>query len=492
MRRPITLRAARPAPTRRILALLVLATALGAALLAPRPAAAHPLGNFSVNRYTRIEPWPGQLRLRTILDMAEIPTLQEQPKIDADADGALSAAEQDAYLAATVASLIGQIDLTADGRHLPLTIQSQRLALLPGQGGLQTLRIEAELRADLAGAAPQAVAFQDSSFADRPGWREVIVRAGDGVQILESSAPDHDITSELTSYPVDVLRGLPATSRASFRFAPGAAGAPAPAAAPAPVRGGDQLSALVQTPISGPLGLLGALLVALGLGAAHALTPGHGKTIVAAYLVGTRGTVAHAIFLGITTTVTHTAGVFAFGLITLFVSRYLLPEQLYPWLGALSGLLVCLLGAAMLRQRLAGLRRPPAADHSHADLDSSGVHSHGFGTHSHAPVADAVSWRGLLALGVSGGLLPCPSALVLLLGSIALGRVGLGLLLVLAFSLGLAGVLTLVGVLLVRARGLFSRLPAGGRAVRYLPVAGAAVVALAGLGIAVQALSGLI
>jgi ABC-type nickel/cobalt efflux system permease component RcnA len=281
--------------------------------------------------------------------------------------------------------------------------------------------------------------------------------------------------------------------QASFSFAPGADGAqPAISLAGGPARGADQLSTLVSTPISGPLGLLAVLAVAMGLGAAHALAPGHGKTIVAAYLVGSRGTVGHAIFLGLTTTITHTAGVFAFGLITLFVSRFLLPEQLYPWLGAVSGALVCLIGLAMLRQRLTGLRGAAAHDHSHAGQDEGGVHSHGFGEHSHAPASAPVSWRGLLALGVSGGLLPCPSALVLLLGSVALGRAGMGLLLVLAFSLGLAGVLTLVGVLLVRARGLFARLPVGGGLLRILPIAGAAVVALAGLGITLQALSGLL
>jgi ABC-type nickel/cobalt efflux system permease component RcnA len=154
--------------------------------------------------------------------------------------------------------------------------------------------------------------------------------------------------------------------------------------------------------------------------------------------------------------------------------------------------MVCLIGFAMLRQRLAGLRAPAAHEHSHDGQDIDGVHSHGFSAHSHAPASAPVSWRGLLALGVSGGLLPCPSALILLLGSIAVGRAGLGLLLVLAFSIGLAGVLTVVGVLLVRARSLFARLPVGGGLMRLLPIVGAAVVTLAGIGITVQALAGLL
>lgn len=473
-------------------ALLGLIVALCALIAPAQPVAAHPLGNFSVNRYTRIEPGEGGVYLRTIVDMAEIPTLQERPRIDGDGDGELSQAERDGYMAELTASLAAQMELRVDGRPLPLAIGARSLALLPGQGGLQTMRVEAELTAELpAGPGPWRAEFRDGSYAGRPGWRELVVRAGDGVRLLESSAPAEDTTRELTSYPVDILRGLPSESQASFSFVAGEGGGQglASAAPHAAARGGDQLSALVLAPIDGPLGLLAALALAMALGAGHALAPGHGKTVVAAYLVGSRGTVGHALFLGLTTTVAHTAGVFALGLITLFVSSFLLPEQLYPWLSALSGAIVCLLGLALFRQRLGSLAAP--ADHSHDGLDAAGAHSHGFGAHSHAPAGAPASWRGLLALGVSGGLLPCPSALVMLLGSVALGRAGLGLLLVLAFSLGLAGVLTLVGVLLVRARGLFARLPAGGAVARYLPVAGAAAVALAGLGITLQALAGL-
>jgi ABC-type nickel/cobalt efflux system permease component RcnA len=107
------------------------------------------------------------------------------------------------------------------------------------------------------------------------------------------------------------------------------------------------------------------------------------------------------------------------------------------------------------------------------------------------PGADGrpVTWRSLLALGVSGGLLPCPSALVVLLGAIALHRVAFGLLLIVAFSLGLAGVLVGIGLLLVLARGLLQRLSlgGGGLATRYLPVASAFVVLVAGLFITLQA-----
>ncbi|MBC8078093.1 MAG: sulfite exporter TauE/SafE family protein, partial [Chloroflexales bacterium] len=251
--------------------------------------------------------------------------------------------------------------------------------------------------------------------------------------------------------------------------------------------------ALIALPVSGPAALLLTLLVAFGLGAMHALAPGHGKTVVAAYLVGSRGTALHALFLGITTTITHTVGVFALGLVTLFVSRYILPEQLYPWLGVLSGAFVVIIGVALFTGRLSLLH-----GHSHThDHTADGLHSHGGFTHAHAGAAATkraarpqgpLGWGSLLMLGISGGLLPCPSALVVLLSAIALGRVGFGLLLILCFSLGLASVLTAIGIALVHAGRLFDRVPVNGRLLRVLPVASALVVTIIGLGITLQAL----
>jgi ABC-type nickel/cobalt efflux system permease component RcnA len=278
----------------------------------------------------------------------------------------------------------------------------------------------------------------------------------------------------------------------------------------------------------------------------HALTPGHGKTIVGAYLVGSRATVQHALFLGLTTTIAHTTGIFALGLVALFASQFILPEQLYPWLSAISGLIVVGLGLNLFFSRMRdnqwfsrwSSRRsqksahrhlhghdhdhlhahdhphsheheqhlhphvhdhhphPHAHDHPHpheheheAHLDAH-THSHGGHTHSHLPPGTdgtPVTWRNLLALGISGGLLPCPSALVLLLSAIALGRVGFGIVLVLAFSLGLAGVLTGLGLLLVCTKRLFEGLPVQTQLVKVLPTLGALAIALLGAVITVRA-----
>ncbi|MCY7407327.1 MAG: sulfite exporter TauE/SafE family protein [Alkalinema sp. CAN_BIN05] len=202
-------------------------------------------------------------------------------------------------------------------------------------------------------------------------------------------------------------------------------------------------------------------------GAAHAMSPGHGKTLVGAYLMGEKATVRHAFFLGLTTTVTHTLGVFILGGVTLLASRAFLPEQLFPWLSLLSGLLVVTIGGNLLRDRLnKQIYSDSHHHHSHNDShshthnnDSPHQHHSHSTTHSHIPPEGNVNLKSLLALGVSGGLIPCPSALLLLLSSIALGQVGYGLILVLSFSLGLASVLTGLGLLLIYSKYLFIRFP---------------------------------
>jgi ABC-type nickel/cobalt efflux system permease component RcnA len=286
--------------------------------------------------------------------------------------------------------------------------------------------------------------------------------------------------------------------------------------------------------------ILFALLISFLWGAMHAMTPGHGKTIVGAYLVGSRGTIKHAIYLGLTTTITHTLGVFALGLITLFAAQFIVPEKLFPWLSLLSGLFVVGIGINLLVSRFKSseaatwlgklkadltksraltspvlqyehsevvghehkfvigssqghfhshdLAHPHSHNHEHAHPHD---HDHVHADHSHLPPGaegEPVTWRSLLALGISGGLLPCPSALVVLLGAIALNRIGFGLILVLAFSLGLAGALTAIGMLFIYAGRLFNRFPAQGRIIRFLPVLSALFVSAIGVGIAIKAL----
>jgi ABC-type nickel/cobalt efflux system permease component RcnA len=207
--------------------------------------------------------------------------------------------------------------------------------------------------------------------------------------------------------------------------------------------------------------VLASLAAALFWGAAHALSPGHGKTIITAYLVGRRGTPRHAALLGLIVTVTHTIGVFALGAVTLLLSRFIVPEQLYPWLNLASGLLVVAIGVTVFRARLR--------------------------THHHHHHEHDLSARSIVAVGVSGGLLPCPSALVVLLAAISLHRVGFGLLLIVAFSAGLALTITGIGLVAVLARSAFGRLRFEGRALALLPTLSALVIVAAGVGMTVRA-----
>ena len=236
---------------------------------------------------------------------------------------------------------------------------------------------------------------------------------------------------------------------------------------------GDYLSSLLRQGQIGWTVMLFGMLAAFAFGAVHALSPGHGKTLVAAYLVGSRGTPRHAIFLGLMVTFTHTVSVFALGLVTLYLSRFVLPETITPILGAISGITIVWVGATLLYRRTIGRVNAP----------STGLaHHHGDG-HVHTHVPEEMSVGGLIALGASGGLVPCPSALVLLLTSVSLGRVAFGLTLLVAFSLGLAVVLSGIGLAVLYARHL---IPEGAavmrsKAVRYLPVASAAFIVCVGI-----------
>ncbi|HUA17137.1 MAG TPA: hypothetical protein VMB25_00240 [Bryobacteraceae bacterium] len=244
-----------------------------------------------------------------------------------------------------------------------------------------------------------------------------------------------------------------------------------------------------------PWMIVAAIGIAFGLGAAHALTPGHGKTIVAAYLVGSRGTLKHAAFLGAMVTFTHTAVVFLLGLATLFLFQYVVPEKVTQVLGAISGLSIVAIGGWMLYKRLRGTPHAHVHHqhdhhhdhdhedhhHHHHDHDHDDAHSHDH-PHGHTHMPDEISWSGLVALGASGGLIPCETALVLLLTAIALRRVGLGLLLLVSFSLGLALVLMGIGMIVIYAKNLLpERARTANPLFRWVPVASAAVVLVLGL-----------
>jgi nickel/cobalt exporter len=370
-----------------------------------------------------------------------------------------------------------------------------------GQGGLRCMRVTVPLSARVAGGGPFTATFADETFGSRVGWKEVVLRAAPGAVLTRSTAATHDVSDMLWHYPSGMLSTPLDVRTATFGYRYGTAasvsvGAPGGSGGESVAVSGGAFTALVTHRDLGIGFVLAATAIAMFWGAVHALSPGHGKSIVAAYLVGSRGTARHAAFLGMTVTVTHTATIFALGIVTLYLSNYILPETLYPWLSVVSGLVVVAMGGSILVRRARRLR---AASHGHHHREHQGDHNHdrghrhhhGPGRHTHAPPgADggAISVRSMLALGISGGILPCPSALVVMLGAIAVHRVAFGLLLVVAFSLGLAATLTGVGLLVVYARRFVDRVPSSGRIVRAAPTFSAAVITFLGVGLTVQAL----
>ncbi len=550
--------------SRWLLALLFLVLPVGVCL-------AHPMGNFSVNHYTKITLEKDGIRLQYFIDLAEIPTYQEMQQYNvtqADTAGT------EPFIALRGAELQKGLSLRIDGVAVPLRMVSKGVIFPPGAGGLPTMKLGYVFQAAYPhGAdASENLGFTDNNYPGHAGWKEIIV-AGPPSFSMATSAPSRDRSAELSNYPTDMLNSPPQDLSATVRFIipptptpqiaaspsvvprvveraapratkqllssgsapetrkpvqlpPSTGGAPgrltarartpantqlAPAASSQPVvvapmhlqanRQGtahDAFTQLVSTQHLSVWFLITAAFISAGLGALHALEPGHGKTIVAAYLVGSRGTARHALLLGIIVTVAHTASVFALGAVTLYASRYILPEQLYPWLGLLSGFTIAGLGGYMLLQRWTG----QAMDHSHA---AGEMHGHWFSskprsnkpqtgieldspaTAINTPVK-TISLTQLLTLGITGGIIPCPAALVVLLSAFALHRVGFGFFLISAFSVGLAAVLIGFGMLMVYARQFMARFKVDGPLTkRWLPVASAAFMTILGLVIAARA-----
>jgi nickel/cobalt exporter len=549
------------------LLLLLLGCVIGA-----MPSYAHPMGNFSVNHYSRITLTSDGIEIRYILDLAEIPTYQEIQ------DGTIVAKVDNprvlAFIAERGEEFGRRLCLGIDGKLIQLRLISYDVIFPPGAGGLPTMKMGFTYRAAYpagAGGAAVNLNFEDQNFDGHRGWKEIVVIAPQGM-LIHASAPAWDRSDELSNYPTDLLISPPQDLTASIQFRLPSSAQPSalqgsnvvhsPTSAAgriSQVIAGDRkktsslatvprhipaLQSSVRTATSVEPGraimihappvpqtptvipahlktnqqatprsaftelitttrvnfwfLIAAALTAFGLGALHALEPGHGKTIVAAYLVGSRGTARHAALLGIIVTVSHTAGVFALGAITLYASRYIVPERLYPWLGVSSGLFIAGLGGYLFLRRWTGAE----SDHSHADGQP---HSHWFTRKKKRPTlerqtalqptpvrgaAESISLVQLFVLGITGGIIPCPAALVVLLSALTLHRIGLGLFLIVAFSLGLAAVLVSFGTLMVYARQFVTRFKMDDSLIaRWLPLVSAALVTVLGAAITVQTLA---
>jgi nickel/cobalt transporter (NicO) family protein len=527
-----------------------------AVLLVPATVAAHPLGNYTINHYAEVRVEPDRILLDVVIDQAEIPTFQARQDFDSDGDGSLSDDEVDAGRVEACRQIARSIELTAGGAPLGLTALKAGLSFPPGVGGLSTMRESCAFEAKLApplGDGATEIAYADRSFPERIGWRE-IVASGSAVSVaaVDGTLRTATLSERLSSYPADLIatplsdRQLVLTAKLGgptlaplevpdARPVPGAVVEPAakasstsaaslapatrnPGAVPGGVSGADLPSIFRQTDLT-PVAIVLSLLTAAGLGAAHALTPGHGKTLMAAYLVGTRGTAMHALGLGLSVSVSHTAGILVLAAVVVGFADVVAPDTVVRWAPVVAAVSIVLIGGWMLfaevrRRRSASRNReshshasdrahtpdhahPPDRVHDQAHpVDHGHVHAaaHGHGgiAHSHAPTpGSSITWRSLFVLGLAGGLIPSTSALLILLGSIAAGRPAFGFILVVAFGLGMAAVMGGIGFALVVARDRVEHADLGAGLAKLretVPLVASVVVLSFGLVLTAQAL----
>ncbi|HXG40336.1 MAG TPA: hypothetical protein VNJ28_05285 [Candidatus Limnocylindrales bacterium] len=551
---------------------------LGLLSIGPAIVLGHPLGNFTINHYAGLRIGRDAVVVDAVIDRAEIPAFEERRRIDTDGDGRVSGPEATAARRTACRELAASLELVVAGRSLALEPTAAGLSFPPGAGGLPTMRLVCIYRAGLADpiAAPTEVRFADRSFSARIGWREIVVE-GDGVTVEGEGIAGESASSRLTSYPTDLLSQPLAVSSVTFTVRPGglplpplavpdatplapgtaldgrplegqsgAAGEGGPVAAagaaetapragpPGGTRPGE-LPPIFSTRELSPLVALAAVLSAIALGAGHALTPGHGKTVIAAYLVGTRGTLAQAAGLGLVVSVSHSLGILALGGLIVAAERILPADVVVRTAPLVAAIAVVGVGGWMVWTAIRRIRRgSPAGDrnghghghehdlhghehdlhgHEHDHLhghehdlhghEQPHGHEHGHPNgHEHAhrlPPEGELGWRSLFTLGLAGGLVPSTSALLILLGAVAAGQPAYGILLVAAFAVGMAAVMVGLGIGLVVARswlepvarrrhpdGLGARLLE--RADRFAPLVAGVVVVSIGLVLAGQAI----
>ena len=416
---------------------------------------------------------------------------------DADHNGAISPPEARAWVAPFLAELSATLNgqslvLRVDQLHWPTAIDRFRT----GEDAIQ-LQLSAPWPAKIAGARLQIhnAHLEDNSlnWFSLTGLPFAAPTQNNGLLVVDFS--DKSVLTSWNSGQPDLASQMAQNLTDSQ---PGASGAAA------------ALVGLVKTQELSPLFLLTALLLSLALGSLHALTPGHGKTLVAAYLIGSRGRSRDAVFLGLVVTLTHTGSVIALGLLTLFVSQYILPGVIAPWLEIVSGVLVIVFGVNLFFQRrqvltdlfkkkprpkqfslkTATLHQPAARFSLLQPTATQPSHQHGPGGHRHVPAGE-ITWKSLLTLGISGGLVPCPDAIAILLVAVAINRILLGMLLIVAFSVGLALVLILIGIAMVQGMRLVARIDLLNRFSRYTPLVSAVVVAGLGIGLTFNAVNAL-
>jgi nickel/cobalt transporter (NicO) family protein len=481
---------------------MLLATLI-ALLVTANLASAHPISNFSINRYDGLELAPGKLGVDHVEDYAEIATARVEDRLDVNRDKQISTDELTAWAGERCRVVVGELIARLDGRAVPLRLTRSGARLGRGQANLPLVRVECAISGVLPTGGRQ-LAFSNRAAADTVGWREITAR---GSLVRSADVPRDSLSDRLTRYPKDRLSSPLDVRSAQVSLGAGGVAAdqrekgasPFESVTPSVLdRATARFTELVsQQRLTFGLGLAG-LAASLLLGAVHAVGPGHGKTIMAAYAAG-RGeqSLRDVLILGATVTATHTGGVLLLGLLVAAGTAFA-PELLFPWLGLISGVLVCVVGVTLCRGAIRRRRNPSAHGHDHHhhghSHDHAHEHTHGHG-HSHVSRTRADgrprSRASLVVMGIAGGLVPTPSAIVVLLGAAAFGHTWFGILLVLAYGIGMALTLVLAGLLVVRLSDqLRNRLLDKGRTrlLGLVPIATAAVVVALGVGLTAKGL----
>jgi ABC-type nickel/cobalt efflux system permease component RcnA len=467
---------------------------------------AHPLGNFTINHLSELRFSGNRASVHYVLDMAEIPTYQAMR--EATPDGVMNAAQLAAWAKSQSAQLLPELHLSADGTAVPLALDATSARTKPGAGGLPTMYVTLDAHAALPADAGTArrLTYDDATFPGRLGWHDVI------------AGSQTEPTRELTAYPSALIGSPRQTTSVAIALGPNGVArvtATPNANAHAMTAGGPVVSQLRSNQLSDMLArgtndwafVALTFLVALVLGALHALEPGHGKTLLAVSLVGARATVKQAAILATALTIAHTIGVLALGIAINLFKGYFVPESIYPWITLVSGVAIAVVGARAVQKQI--LNRQPLA-HAHAH-DHAATHphehdhvhsahgSHGHGhthgpDHGHAHVHDDLEharshalpgnaplrFGGTVWAAMSGGVAPCPAALVVLLAAVALNQVAYGIFVIVAFSFGLAATLTGLGIAVVRGASWLQGRPQFERFVTYGPLVSAIVISAIG------------
>ncbi len=425
-------------------------------------AGAHPLGNFTINHLAVLRPSGNGLSIRYVLDIAEIPSFQIMHAAPWTPERVRSWTAEEAN------RVSGGLSIRANGAAQPLVLRRAYATTRPGAGGLPTLY----WTGDYSVALPQAasVVVEDSVYAERRiGWKDIAL------------AGHPDVTRELRAYPNALLGSPRHNDRATFRYVDGrlanagVSGEELPSWGAASLARTSLLSDLFSRDAAAPALAVLTVLAAFGLGALHGLEPGHGKAILAFTLVGARATFRQALILAGALTFAHTVAVFLLGLL-LFVAAGFATETVFTWITLVSGVAIAAIGAKSLVAAIVRLTKRRSHDHPHA-------HPH------EMPGSAPLHFPSAVVAAMSGGIAPCPAAIVVLLTALHAHRTGYGMFLIFVFSLGLASVLAGLGFAVVRGAAWLQRQAVFSRLARFAPAATGIVIVSIGATMIAQGLS---